>query len=237
MNQTQQVIDVMRKLGGFATFGKLNQSVDYTNWKTKTPEASVRRIVQNSPDIFRIKPGLWALKEFEDEIRKKFNIVTDEESTTSEFSHSYFQGLVVEIGNLRKMSTFIPSQDKNKLFLDKPLKDVATLQDIFQFTYPKIVRYAKTVDVIWFNDRCMPCAFFEVEHSTDIQNSLLKYYELQDFNAEFYIVADEYRHKKFNDLISRSMFKPIRERVKFKSYDSLSETHSQAYRLSYAEAM
>ena len=52
MTQTQQVIDTMRRLGGVATFGKLNSEVDFSFWGTKTPEASVRRIVQNSPDIF-----------------------------------------------------------------------------------------------------------------------------------------------------------------------------------------
>jgi len=58
MTQTQQVIDTMRRLGGIATFGKLNSEVDFSFWGTKTPEASVRRIVQNSPDIFKLRPGL-----------------------------------------------------------------------------------------------------------------------------------------------------------------------------------
>ena len=35
----------------------------------------------------------------------------------------------------------------------------------------------------------MPCAFYEVEHSTDMKNSLNKFYKLQDFRAKFYIVA------------------------------------------------
>ena len=60
----------------------------------------------------------------------------------------------------------------------------------------------------------------------------MKFYELQDFNAEFYIVANEYRHSKFNEILGRSMFKPISERIKFKSYDSLSDTHSHTYRMS-----
>jgi len=135
------------------------------------------------------------------------------------------------------MKTFIPNQDKNKLFLNKPLKEITTLSDVYAFSYPEIIKYAKTVDVIWFNERKMPYAFFEIEHTTDIKNSLLKFYELQDFNAEFYIVADEHRRKNFNELISRSVFRTIKERIKFKNYDLLTEIHSQTFRLARAETL
>jgi len=236
MTQAQQVIEAMKNLGGFATFGKLNSTMDFSEWATKTPEASVRRIVQDNIAFFRIKPGLWALKEYEEKILKRFNISDYSDNIEKDFSHSYYQGLAVEIGNLKNMNTFIPNQDKNKLFLDKPLKEVANLQEIYQFTYPEVMKYAKTVDVIWFNERRMPYAFFEIEHSTDIQNSLMKFYELQDFYSDFYIVADEYRHNMFNALISRPIFRPIQERVKFKNYDSLSEIHTQVYKQSYLKA-
>jgi len=44
LSQTTQVIEVMRQLGGYATLCKLNSTLDFTSWKTRTPEASVRRI-------------------------------------------------------------------------------------------------------------------------------------------------------------------------------------------------
>jgi hypothetical protein len=44
----------------------------------------------------------------------------------------------------------------------------------------------------------MPSHLYEVEHSTDIQNSLLKFNELEDFNAKFFIVADRVREKEYN---------------------------------------
>lgn len=62
MTQEQQVIETFRKQGGYATLRRLNEVMDFSNWKTKTPEASVRRIVQDSKAIFRIQPGLWALE-------------------------------------------------------------------------------------------------------------------------------------------------------------------------------
>ena len=53
------MINVLRKTGGYATLRRLNELVDFSTWATKTPEASVRRIVQDSPEIFKIQPGLW----------------------------------------------------------------------------------------------------------------------------------------------------------------------------------
>lgn len=68
------------------------------------------------------------------------------------------------------------------------------LREIFlPFSYEEITRYAKSVDVIWFNLRKIPCAFYEIEHSMDFKNSLNKFYELQDFRSQFVIVTDEKR--------------------------------------------
>ena len=45
--QKEQVIEVMRQNGGYATFGQLNHLVDFSTWTTKTPQATVRRILFN----------------------------------------------------------------------------------------------------------------------------------------------------------------------------------------------
>lgn len=105
---------------------------------------------------------------------------------------------MLEIGNLKGYNTFIPAQDKNNLFLDRPLRSISTLDKIFDFSYQNIVNRAKTIDVIWFNNRNLPHSFFEVEHSTDIQNSLLKFNDLQDFYSKFYILSVSERKKNLN---------------------------------------
>ena len=64
----------MKRNGGFATLGYLNNSVDVSEWITKTPFATIRRIVQDGRFFFKIKPGLWALKSFKEEVLLKFNI-------------------------------------------------------------------------------------------------------------------------------------------------------------------
>ena len=67
----------------------------------------------------------------------------------------------------------------------------------------------------------MPHSFFEVEHSTDIQNSLLKFYDLQDFYTRMIIVADEIRHIEYSQKLNRAAFFEIQSRVNFLSYKSL----------------
>jgi hypothetical protein len=235
MKQHEAVIKVMEKNGGFATLGFLNQEVlkvPYVEWKTKTPFASIRRIVQDERFFFKIKPGLWALKSFKDKL--PFDVLPVEgisESKREEFNHAYYQGLLVEVGNLKKYWTFVPNQDKNKDFLGKKLGEVASLKEFWKFSYDNLVQKAQTIDVSWFNQRKMPSMLFEVEHSTDIQNSLLKFVELQDFYVEFFIVADDVRRREYYNKISLNAFTPIQKRINFLSYRKLSEWHSKVYEL------
>lgn len=224
--QEYQVIEALRKEGGFATLRRLNEIVDFSTWKTKTPEASVRRIVQDSQSVFRIQPGLWALKDCREKVLEKFKINEGNRESEEQFSHGYYQGLLVEIGKFRKRMTYIPSQDKNRMFLDKHLGEVADTYTLPLFTYDSLLRKARTVDVIWFNERQMPSDFYEVEHTTDIKNSLSKFYELQDFFSKFYIVASICRKEEFNDKISVSMYNSIKSRVQFLDYERVVAMHA-----------
>ena len=71
----------------------------------------------------------------------------------------------------------------------------------------------------------MPAVFYEVEHTTDIKNSLSKFYELQNFYAGFFIVADIGRKKEFEDKLNVSMFNSIEKRVKFLDYKRVVEMY------------
>lgn len=240
MNQNEAVIQTLERLGGIATLGQLNREVFKIKdcvWKTKTPFASIRRIVQENDNIYKIKPGLWALKSYRKDLEQRGIIVETEKNKNSkeikDFNHSYYQGLLLTIGNLRHYGTFAPNQDKNKFFVNEKLGDLRTLQDVPKYSYEYLVSKTSTIDVSWFNERQMPDSFFEVEHSTDIQNSLLKYQELQDFYTKMYIVADEKRHLEFDKKISYFSFDNLRKekRIRFLSYDDLEKQYKQALEL------
>ena len=212
------MIETLRSIGGYATLRRLNELVDFSTWATKTPEASVRRIVQNSHEIFKIQPGLWALEEMRDVVLRRFEIKPGNKKSEEVFTHGYYQGLLVEIGKFRRLTTYVPAQDQNRLFIDKKLGEITDTTELPDFTYDDLKRRARTIDVIWFNERNMPSDFYEVEHTTDIKNSLTKFYELQDFNAGFFIVADASRKKEYEDKLHVSMFSPIENRVRFLNY-------------------
>jgi hypothetical protein len=231
MKQHEAVIKVMEDNGGYATLGFLYQHVlDIPGvvWNTKTPFASMRRIVQDDRFFFKIKPGLWALNSHKEAVLKKFKI--DDKSTDEskmEFNHSYFQGLLVEIGNMQGYQTFVPYQDKNKQFLSKKLSDCSTVGTFYPFTYEHVVKRAITIDVVWFNDRNFPQNCFEVEHTGDIQNSLLKFAELQDFYTKFVIVSPSIRKKEFETKLNYVGFRDIKNRVEFIDYDYVSNLHTK----------
>ena len=219
--QTQQVIDTLRKTGGYATLGNLYHLVDTSSWATKTPNESIRRIVQQSDEIFKIQPGLWALEECREEVMRKFDIHPQEAQSVELFTHGYYQGLIVEIGNMKQYTTYVPAQDQNRKFLEKPLKDICSIIRIPEFSYGELTDRARTVDVIWFNERNMPNSFFEVEHSTDIQNSVTKFCDLQDFYSRFLIVAPQNRKEQFDKVMGRTAFKEVKERIAFHSYENI----------------
>ena len=235
MKQHEAVIKVMEQNGGYATLAHLYQNVlkvPNVEWKTKTPFASMRRIVQDERFFFKIRPGLWALKSHRHLLPAEMIPTKKETPKQIEFTHSYYQGLLVQLGNFRNFETFVPSQDKNKLFLGKDrLCDLASCTKIYPFTYSQIISKAQMIDVVWFNSRKMPAYVFEVEHSTDMKNSLIKFAELQDFRTEMVIVADVVRRKQYEDSLSLSVFKDIVSLVRFWSYDQLSQLHSKTFEL------
>lgn len=238
MKQHEAVILAMKQNGGYATLGQLYQAapkIPGSDWSgTKNPFANIRRIVQKHEEFFKIRPGLWALTA---EKEKVMSLFTEQSASKKqrEYSHYFFQGLIVEIGNFKGFKTYIPSQDKNRPFSQKTLGDVSTLQKLYNFTYENVVNRAKTIDVAWLNSRKYPDSFFEVEHSTDIYNSLIKFVELQDFRANFYIVADKKRKLEFESKIEQAAFSPIKGLVQFRDYDFISQLHAKVSELAALE--
>jgi hypothetical protein len=242
MNQQQAVVQTMERLGGVATLGQLYAEVfkiKDCEWKTKTPFASVRRIVQLHKEIYKIKPGLYGLisKKSENEVR---GIIAETEKNKDSaeakaFGHTYHQALLLIIGKLRKFDCWSPNQDKNKMFVNESLGSLRTLQEMPYFSYDRLVDRSTTIDVIWFNERKMPNSFFEVEHGTDMKNSLLKFNDLQDFHSRMVIVSDATRRGEFDSRIKFSAFRDIAKRVYFLSYEPLVKDYEYEIEISSSE--
>ena len=231
MKQFEAVIETIERLGGIATLWELYREVfkiKDCKWQTKTPFASIRRIVQQTKGIYKIKPGLYGLVKYKKLLEDKGIIVETDKNADSEsirmFNHTYYQGILLIIGRLHNLRTFIPRQDKNKKFYNgQSLQELSSLDELPPYSYPQLIKRSSTIDTIWFNERNMPHSFFEIEHSTDIQNSLLKFNDLQDFYVRMAIVADARRKPEFDDKMRFHAFDELRlnKRVSFLSYDSL----------------
>ena len=236
MKQHEAVIKIMEENGGFATLNYLNNKVlkvAGVEWKTKTPFASIRRIVQDSRFFFKIKPGLWALNTHKNKLSNNILKIYEESKESfrkeQKYTHYYYQGILAEIGTLHNYKVYIPPQDKNKPFLNKQLKDVLTLEKLPMFTYEQIVNTIKSIDVIWINKRDFPAKVFEVEHSTDFKNSLNKFYELMDFSTNMVIVSHKKKERQFDSILNLSIYKKLKNKVSFYDYESLEEYYSNPF--------
>lgn len=242
MRQYEAVIKVMEGNRGYATLSYLYEKVlrvPDVIWKTKTPFATIRRIVQDERFFFKIKPGLWALKTYKDRLPDEILSLIEEDKKVEKegkFTHSYYQGIIVETGNFKGFKTYVPPQDKNKKFLNRPLKDIVGVNTIFKFTYEHLIQKVQSIDVFWFNERRFPAYVFEIEHSTDFKNALLKFLELQDFNVQMYIISYKERQREFLSKMDFSSFEPIKEKTHFITYEAVSQWHEKSYELMIAES-
>jgi hypothetical protein len=241
MKQHEAVILALECLGGIATLGQLYEEafkIPACKWATKTPFASIRRIVQLRKEIYKIKPGLYGLESKRSEHERRGIVAETQKNKNSAavtaFGHTYYQGLLLIVGKLRDFECWSPNQDRNKTFLNTTLGAVRTLKEMPRYSYDRFVNRSATVDVIWFNDRKMPSGFFEVEHGGDIQNSLLKFNDLQDFHARMFIVSDTKRKEEYEDKIKYTSFRDISKRVEFLPYDWVVKEYEHAIEASRA---
>ena len=233
MKQYEAVIAAMRASGGFATLARLYADalkVPDVHWHTKTPHANIRRIVQENPAFFRIRPGLWGLQEMRREIAERLSLppqALDPGRDAPEFDHTYYQGLAVELGNFRGQQTVVPNQDRNRRYLSQPLREVCSLDSCYPFSYDNIVAAARNVDVVWFNERRLPSAFIEIEFTPEFLRALVKFCEFQDFRARLVVVSDACHRRAYEAKIGGAAFGPIRGLVQFMDFEQLAGEHAR----------
>lgn len=232
IKQHEVVIAALARLGGASPLANLYLEVfrQPTNWGTKTPHATVRRIVQKRPEFYKLRPGLYCLASRRAEFEAQYALPSRGEAPAAAVhnNHYFYQGMLLEIGDARGMDTYVPPQDKNRAYLGKRLCQISVIAQLPEFGYPRFMKKARTIDVVWLNERKMPAYFFEVEMQGNFSNSLLKFDELQDFSAEMNIVAPESYRRRFMREINLNAFRSVRKRVKFYEIEKLAAHHERA---------
>lgn len=225
---SQAIEKAIIKLGYIATLKQIYQlAPTFKHFKGKTPDRTINERVQRDSNFVKLKPGLYGLKnhlnKLPDEFNPKIEKTEDEEN---KITHSYVQGMLLEVGNLNGYQTFAP--DKSGLFIKKKLNDVMTLQDVPSFTFDNIIQAIRFIDVIWFNNRNFPNTVFEIENSTNFRNSLVKFVELQDFTTKMILIApnDKSKISKYQQEIEKAAFSSIKSRVQFYNYEFVEKLYN-----------
>lgn len=202
----------------FAPLKKIYKMIPkYRPLTGKTPFNTIQERVQRDPRFTRIGLGVYALTKYLDKLPTLPKPRNKEEER--EHTHYSAQGILLEIGNSEDYDTCSPN--KNAIFDNKRLAQLMTIDQFPDFTYPNIIQAVKFIDVLWFNKRGFPKLAFEIEYTTQFRNSLIKFTELADFQVHFYFISTPENKDKYCREVSRTIFREIRERCKFKTYDQV----------------
>jgi hypothetical protein len=222
------IIEVLKRHNNVVTLKSLHNEAPetYSNYNKiigKTPHKTINERVQRDDRITKLAPGLYTLTEFLNDLPKEYNPKLQTKEDKEKLNHISIQAILLQLGQLYKFDTYTP--DKSKKHLDKQLGDFSTLAEYPEFTYKRIIDRVKMIDVTWFNERLFPSHIFEVEHSTDIKNALLKFLELMDFKAKMSIVSPKERENEFNKIMEQPVFKPMFNQVKFWHYGKVEKLY------------
>lgn len=224
---------VMLNNGFFAPLKLIYKNIEKYRKKTgKTPDNTIQERVQRDPKFTKIGLGVYALTDYLDKLPKE--IEPKNENERKERKHATIQGMLLEIGNFKKDISDTYTNDKNWIFQNKTLGNLATIETIPLFTYEKIVKETvRYIDVIWFNDRGFPSRMFEVEHTTNFRDAFTKFMELQDFIIDFYCIASVEKEDKFNREKCKNAFKPIEKRINFLNYEQIENDYKNIFIKNY----
>lgn len=189
-----------------------------------------------SGKLKRIGLGMYALPSvkaeqtlFDELIKGDIETKVLEGTISDEDLHSYFEGVLIELGIVYGYSTY--TADPNALFRGKRLDDLTNLKKLPSFTSPPLINVVKTIDVIWLKERSlvtMPKHTFDVEHTTDFTKALHRAYQLRDFKTTSYVVSSKRKLAQFKRRLETDPYKEISDRVFFRSYEDITSLYEVA---------
>lgn len=223
LTYSEAIEKVLLGNGYFAPLSLIYRDITkYRSLTGKTPFKTIQERVQRDSRFTRIGVGIYALTNFLDRLQKAEEPKQKEEKI--EYQHARIQGMLLEMGELYGFSTY--TNDKSKIFDGKKLGLISSLKECPPFTYPEIIQQSvRFFDVVWFNARGFPHRIFEVENSTDFRGAFVKFVEMQDFFAKFFVIAPDERKIKFELESGKRAFESVKERCKFQSYGDIEKSY------------
>jgi hypothetical protein len=152
----------------------------------------------------------------------------EEELDTTLDDHWDAIAMVAQVGRLLGYDVYVADPARKSKMFDVDLGDLADLQQVPRFTLDRYLNTISYVDCIWFHEE-FPAYCFEVEHSTNVTQGLLRLYQIRRFtDARFFIVAPAEVENRFQSEVRKDPFHQIKRRYTFKSYDDLSAFYHSA---------
>ena len=237
MTKVEAIKKVLEDNGGTASLTDIYKNIEkyYPTAKSSEQwEAGIRgvlyREIRNKKLFKKIGLSIYALSDYQEEVKPH-----KEDKVRM---HSYIEGICLELGNFKNFSTY--TADPSMLYRDNiQLQRIATLNELPPFSYEDILREAKRIDVIWFNQKGhkFPQKVFEVVDSIGTLNGAFnRSLQLQNFRNEFYIVAPEQHRAKYEQTINLAPYNINKERFSFINYDDITELYENTARVNKLES-
>ena len=237
------IIEIVKKCGGVATLRELYQHVAKVREATPGTDinhiirAYLRRMTRVSGKLKRVGLGIYALPDVElgrslfEDIQKGKTKKEIFKGVREDDLHFHVEGMLIELGNIYGYLTY--TADRSRIFNNKPLDKLATLEEFPHFTSAPLLDVARTIDVIWFKKGAlvaMPKHTFDVEITTDFSKALHRAYQLRDFRTTFYVVGLINKYDRFQKRLTTDPYQEISGRIFFRSIEDIFSLYETAVR-------
>ncbi len=230
------VRQALTELGGEAHLRQINEVIK-NHPKTRTNPTwkfTIRRVVRQYAIFQPVPPERSGIYRLVDQpvLEAGPEKITGSESV----DHDIAQGMLLALGRLYDYETFAPAADRtSRKFQGRPLADLASVTDCFQFCGKTSLSHVRQIDAIWLaedNAGTYPVYAFEVEHTTKVRSGIGRLVEIPDrYKASLFVVAPgEEEERIFSKLVTQNPFRRYRHRLYFRDYTQLETLYNSAIR-------
>ena len=232
MTKIEAIKKVLEDFNGVATWEQIYRSIEKYYPAAKVSRAwqeGIRgvlyREIKKGRYFKKIGLGIFALKDYKEEPKPGLK--------EKQKLHPFIEGICLELGNFENFATYTadPSAEfKNNI----TLANLATLNNLPEFTYQEILKEVRRIDVIWFNKKGLmfPQKVFEIVDSIGtLGEAFNRTLQLLNFRTDFLIVGPKEHYEKFSRRINLEPYVRFKERYKFKDYETIINFYERSVEL------
>lgn len=227
MTKVDAIKKLMQDNNGLASWEYIYQNIEYYYPDAKNSKdwsAGLRGVLYRDigKNFKKIGLGVFSLVEYDE--KKQIQEIQEDKVRM----HSYMEGILIELGNFEKYTTFCA--DKSSCFQgNMPLNQLTRIDSVPDFTYQAIIDIVKRIDVIWFSGGAysFPRRASEVVDSIGtLGDAINRMYQLIYFDTDLYIVAPKEYKSKIEKRLNCAPYIDVKKRFVFKDYDEVLKSYN-----------